>query len=390
MMILVKGTNMSSFTPQSAFSAIQPSTETVVKSTAMDVRGINLPSAPSQANSALAKFSNQDLERIRELKTKLVTLDRNAIATFPNSIQNEVAHLADEVLEHTKGKDYDVIGGRLTDIVILAKGIQPKQSTSLPIIGTFINNIRNSKERIMGKFNSASTQIDTIVHEVDQQSKIISSRLGMLDQLYQANIKQYHDLDLHIAATKLAIEEATRQTDAFAALLTPTSDPFDVQQVADARQQIVNMSKMLSNFERLSMAAVQAAPRIRSMQMTGTQLVDMFQTITSQVIPSWKRNFLDAIIIEEQARGAQLANVIADATNALERDNATRMREVTVAVAKQNQRGIVDLETLELVQSELITSIDEVNKINAEGQMARKQVSQRIDEMKQQLQLKLS
>lgn len=349
---------------------------------------------PSVANTALAKFNNTDLQQIGTLKQELLKLDPASVLSFGANVQDEMVKLADQILDHTKSNDVDFIGSKLTDIVVKAKGLNISNlngnKSNIPLIGTFINKFRANKERVMAEFNTVSEQIEKIVDEVAKNSQGLEKRLHVLEDMYQANTRQYHELDMHAAALRLAIEDMTQQTDAFAASLPANADPFDVQQVADARRQITNMDIMLSNFERLSLSAVQTAPSIRLMQQNGLQLIDKFKIARTHVVPNWKKQFAIAIMVDEQRKATELDTMLTDMSNETARQTATMLKTTSVAIAKANQRGVYDLATLEHVQNELISGIDEVIKVTEEGAKARKTVSTRAGEMKQQLQNKLA
>jgi uncharacterized protein YaaN involved in tellurite resistance len=352
----------------------------------------SLNGSPSVLNTAMAKYSSEGMAEIRKLKDQLVKVDPTALVAFGDDVQDRIADMADNMLQHSKSSDLDFVGDKLTNIIIAAKGINIgvlNQKSRLPVIGGWLDKFRNTKDRVVGQFDLATTQVEKIVNEVDVFSSGISKRLDIMEDLYEANMDQYHALDKLVLASRLAIEELQVETDAFVASLGPNPDPYDVQQVNDAKNYLVSLDMKASNFERLKMAAYQTAPAIRLMQQNGVHLIEQFKLVKAHVVPNWKRQFMVGMMVDEQARGAQLSTQINDFTNQMARDTATKLKQTSIAVAQQSQRGIIDLTTIEHVQSELISGIQGVFQITEEGAKHRKLVSNRVAEMQKELQTKL-
>jgi uncharacterized protein YaaN involved in tellurite resistance len=186
---------------------------------------INTANSPTAAKTALSKFNDNELQKIRTLKSQLVTTDAGKLFEYGTTIQTTFDKISDEVLGFAKCSDFDIVGDKLTQVIINVKQAQPGETSKLPFIGNWITKIRNSKERLQGQFASAADQVDRIVLEIDTIRDTISGRLPVLEQMFQANVQMYRDLEMHIQAGKIAIEEITNQTDAFAASLSDNPDP---------------------------------------------------------------------------------------------------------------------------------------------------------------------
>lgn len=358
-----------------------------------------IENASSSNTTSIAKTSKSinlttaDQIAVRALRQQLSKNDSNNLLSFGMGIQDEFAKMADELLEHTRAQDISFVGEHLTNVVVKAKGINIStmngNKSRIPVLGKYLDQMRNSRDRITSRFDTVSVQIEQSIGEVDKFCVGISARLKTLEDLFQANVREYKQLNLHIIAAKMAHEEISAETEAFIEVLPDNADPIDVQQIADAKRYLTNLSMTISNLERQSMAAVHFGPQVRMVQQEGLQLLDKFGMIKKFTIPSWKKNFALALTIDEHTRGAALANMIDDANNQFARDAATAQKQTSIAIAKSNQRGVFDLETIEHVQSEIITGMDELVKIVSDGDKERKAISNRLAEMKQELQLKL-
>lgn len=350
---------------------------------------------PAIATSAMVRrLTPNDQSVVLGLRQSLSKRDPNVLTNYGAAIPAEMSKMADTLLEHAKASDISFVGTKMTEVIAKAKGINVSalngNKSHVPFIGKYIDEFKNSRAKVTGRFDVVCKQIEHTVAEVDTFCAGITKRQIALEELYQANLREYHQLHLHIVAAKLHHEETQAEMESFAASLTAGADPFDVQQLADAKRYLTNLGITISNLERQEMSAVQFAPQTRLVQQGGAQLLDKFGMVKTFTIPSWKKKFALALTIEENKQGAALANLIDDANNEFARDTATALKQTSIDVAKANQRGVYDIETIEFVQAELISGVDEVVKITTQGDKDRETVSARLAQMKQELQLKLS
>lgn len=374
---------------------------TSAKETERDVFGkvavasnISINNVPSVINSsAMVKMDPQGLAEIRKLRDQLIHVNPTALTTYGDNVQDEVAKLADDMMAQTKSSDLEFIGSKLTDIIVQAKNINTQgisAKSKMPVIGGLINKFRLTKERVIGQFDSTAVQVEKIVTEVDAFTQKITTRLHTMGQLFDANQRQYYELDKLVLGARMALESLQRETDAFRASLGANPDPYDVQQLADAQNYMTSLEMKASNLEKIRHQALLAGPAIRIMQQNGINLIEQFKLVKTQVVPSWKRNFMLAIMLDEQERGVQLTNQISDASNQMAMQTASMLKQTSVNVAKANQRGVLDMQALEHVQSEMISSVTQVIEITQEGAKQRQAASQRISEMQNELQIALT
>lgn len=356
--------------------------------------GLGSTNVPAVAKSALlTKMSPADLGEIQKIRSKLSPRTAAALMEAIGGTPGDVDKIADQLLAHSKASDISIVGQKMTDIVVLAKSVNVSllnERSRVPLIGGWIDRMRNNKERVVAQFDSTSDQIMKIVQEVDTSVKKAQSNIQMLEKLYDANLAEYHNWEIQLAALQLEHEQIDAETVAFQKSLPDNPDPFDVQQVARAKQYLDDVSKAIANTEMMAMSCIQTAPQILAVQQGGNYLIDKFATVKRFTLPSWKKKFALSLTIDDNAKGAQLANMIDDANNEFARDIATKLKLSSVAAAKSSQRGVYDLATFEFVNSELIAGVDEVAAITQQGVKDREALSVRLIQMKQELQTKLS
>lgn len=352
---------------------------------------VDVQNVPSASRDALEKLDPSQLQRVRKMKSELLVINQNALVNFDSSIHNEITKLADETTSQTKSSDLDIIGDKLTNIIILAKGINVgvEPTSKIPLLGGMINKFRNTKERVAGQFDTVGEQITKIITEVDAMNVKLLSASKLQDQLFNLNAKQYKELDLMTISAKMALEELQAQTDDFIARMGETPDPFDVQQVNDAQAYMSSLDMKIHNWELLKASSFQLAPAIRQIQLNGLRLIERFKLVKTHVIPVWKRQFMVAVMVEDQAKGTALDTAITNASNEMSVRTATLLKQTSIDVARASQRGVLDMATIEHIQNELISGIDEVVSITKEGAQKRQEANRRLAEMQTQLQTKL-
>lgn len=377
---------MNGFSPQNArtVSSDAFSGLSIAKST--DVHNV-----PSVANTALAKLTEGELQRIAKMRAELLKGDQTTLVNFDASIHSEITKLAEEATNQIKSSDVDVIGDKLTNIIVMAKGmnvgVQP--ASKIPVLGGLLNKFRNTKERIIGQLDTVGDQITKVLAEVDPISDKLHKAAKLQETLFDLNVKQYKELELMVISGRMTIEELLAEINTFVDQLGDNPSQYDVQQINDARTYVDSLEMKVHNWEVLKMSSVQLAPTIRQIQMNGVRLIERFKLVRSQVVPLWKRQFMVAMMVDDQAKGAALDNAITDASNQMAIRTATMLKETSIAVARNSQRGILDMSTIEHVQNELITGIDEVVAIAKEGKHQRQVANARLAEMQTQLQTKL-
>ncbi len=313
-----------------------------------------------------------------------------AIHKLGTNSSSRIAQYSDNLLAQVKSEDLEGIGGKLQEVVILARDVNVKglisdnKMSRIPIIGSLINKFRDGKDRILIKYDTLGGQIEKLVTEIGTTQKRLGVRIHGLEQLYALNVEEYKSLDVYIIAGEVKLEEL--QDEVNLRKLSPSAkDPMESQAIANLVDVTERLEKRVHDLRTMQMISVQTAPMIRMIQSNNQRLIDKFNNLQELTIPSWKKQFTLAIALLEQQKAVDLTQKIDDTTNDIMKRNAELLKLNSVQTAKANQRSVVDIDTLQQVQQSLISTIDEVSKIQKEGEQARLTAVTQMQQMKKQL-----
>ncbi len=336
-----------------------------------------------------------DTAEIEALANGLDIMRRDQLSRFGRDAGQKSAGIADEMLLQVRAGDVDGLGSKLTEIVTQAQSLNlhalGEKRSRLPLLGGLIDKMRQRKDEIVSQFSSVQSNIERLMGEVTGMQRGLQARIDVLDQGFAAVKDEYRELGLHIAAGQMALgrlrgEIATGQSRAASAQLSGLQS----QELQDKIAAGDMLEKRMADMRVLQHSALQTLPMIRLVQTNNSMLIEKFHTVKELTLPAWKRQFMLALSLQEQRSAVQLAGTIDDATNAFLRENAQLLKTNTVATAQSNQRMVIDLSTLQEVQDTLLSTVQEVIKINQDGMKQRAGVADQLSQMREQLRLQLS
>lgn len=363
------------------FSDAKPATKATP---VMEVSSVALPvvaeQAPMRAPAAASVRAPAPLPATFDAPLRVVVSESDLAALGEKSTRR-VAAISEQLLGMVRGSSGDQFGVSLAQLVATAQQLDPKLLFDKSLLGKLKGLFVSAREQVKAQFRSVSGQLDALVGELDRSARTYEQRIRELDDMYAANGQEY-----------AALGEAVEQGNALLAALhdelarTPeTSDPMVAQEIADRRQLAARLEKRIDDLKRAQMIAMQTAPEIRLLQNNSRMLISKFQDIVAVTIPAWKKQFSLHILMEEQAKSAELVTAIDDATNAALRRNADLLRQNTGNIARANQRALVDMDTLEHVQKQLLGAFEDVQKINQEASAARAQTDAKLGALRDEL-----
>ena len=348
---------------------------------------------PSSAGGAVATIpatelqalglAPDDLPRIAELTRTLDLDDPATVFAFGGEATDAAAASADALLAQARSSDLDESGKVLTKVLAAARSVNLQgleKRSRIPIIGGLIDKLTLAKDKLVDEFSSASSQIDGLTNEIETLQATLTTRLGSLDQMYQEVAAEYKALGAHIAAGDLCLKQASAQ----AAL--PPASPLEAELRASRKESLQVLEKRIADLRVMQQSALQTLPAIRMIQANSRLQIDKFKTIRQLTIPTWKRQFMLALSLNEQRNAGQLGQRIDEATNAMLKRNAELLHTNSVEAAKSNQRLVIDVETLQQVQDTLLKTVQDVLQVQQDGVQARQQVAGQIGQMRTQLQ----
>ena len=340
-------------------------------------------------------LSLSDTADIEALANGLDITRRDQLSRFGRDTGQKSAGIADQMLLQVRAGDVDGLGGKLTEIVTQAQSLNlhalGEKRSRLPLLGGLIDKMRQRKNEIVSQFSSVQSNIERLMGEVTGMQRGLQSRIDVLDQGFAAVKGEYRELGLHIAAGQIALgrlrgEIANGQSKAAGAQL----GALQSQELQDKIAAGDMLEKRMADMRVLQHSALQTLPMIRLVQTNNSMLIEKFHTVKELTLPAWKRQFMLALSLQEQRSAVQLAGTIDDATNAFLKENAQLLKTNTLATAQSNQRMVIDLSTLQEVQDTLLSTVQEVIKINQDGMKQRAGVADQLSQMREQLKLQLS
>lgn len=351
--------------------------------------------AEESLTTSLVEFKNlapEILEKAREMAKSIQISDSQAVIQYAVGTQVKISQFADTILQEIRAKDAGYVGETMTNLLLRIKDINVDSLGSgnfwskIPLIGGLMDSVR----KFIARYEKLSVQIEKIVSDLDKARMNLLRDITMLDGLFQKNQEYLNELDVYIAAGALKLEELKSvELPKLEALAKTTQDPKDAQRLHDFNQLLNRFEKKLHDLKLSRMIAIQTAPQIRLIQNNNQVLVEKIQSSILNTIPLWKNQIVIAISLFRQQKSLKLQKEVTDTTNELLAKNSEMLKQGSLEVARESERGIVEIETLKRVNQDLISTIEETLKIQAEGRTKRQQAEQELTKLESELKTKL-
>ncbi|CEH30269.1 Toxic anion resistance protein TelA [Aneurinibacillus migulanus] len=343
----------------------------------------------------ISKLPEEDQKRIRELARQIEVKDSGAVLQYGVGLQGEISRFSDSVLDHVRAKDSGEVGQALTELMLKVKevdtdtlsGKKGSFLSKIPVLGSFVK----SGQKFVAQYEKLGTQIETITRQLDKANAQLLKDISLMDALYEKNREFVHQIDLYIAAGQLKLEELEREVMPELKRKAETSqDPADVQELNDMGQLINRLEKKIHDLVLTRTVTIQSAPQIRLVQNNNQVLVEKIQSSILTTVPLWKNQLVIAIGLHRQKQALQVQKQVADTTNELLLKNSELLKTNSIGIAKENERGIVDVGTLKKTQANLLETLEETLTIQQQGREKRKLAEAEIDKMQHELKEKLT
>ncbi len=310
--------------------------------------------------------------KVQSIKDSINLMDSSTPLTFGAPAQKEIAQFSDSILSKVRTKDSGQVGELLGDLVAKVKGFDVGEKKSfvskIPILGSLVE----KGENVLQGYEKLSVHVERIQAGLERSKVKLMEDVVMFDTLYEKNLSYFKDLQLYIRAGEEKLDEMRTVTlPKLKAQAAQKNDPMAVQVVADFEQSVDRFEKKIHDLKLSKTIAIQTAPQIRLIQNNDRVLIDRVQAAIYHTIPLWKNQMVIALGLSRQREVIEMQRAVADATNDLLRRNAELLKQNTVDTAKENERGIVDIETVKKVNEDLISTIEETMRIQQEGRQKR-------------------
>ncbi|MFC2154902.1 toxic anion resistance protein [Acidobacteriota bacterium] len=346
-------------------------------------------------DAELVDFSSMTAEEkkhVQEIVKQIDIEDSQAVVTFGLGAQKDISDFADSTLEKIRSKDSGYVGEVLTDLVEKVQEVDVDSLSESSIWSKipFLGSIKRKIKRFISRYSKLDDQIDKIVDELEKARMTLLKDITLLDNMFDKNQNYLRELDLYIAAGQMKLNELQQKTlPEMQAKAEASKDPVDAQKFRDFNQFLNRFEKKLHDLKLSRTIAIQTSPQLRLIQNGDQTLVEKIQSSILNTIPLWKNQIVIAITLFRQKKAIKLQKKVSEATNEILKKNAELLKQGAVDIAVETERGIVDMETLKKVNTDLISTLEEVMKIQEEGRAKRKQAEVELVQMEKELKDKL-
>lgn len=339
-----------------------------------------------EVEAAVDALSPEELEKVEQIKDSIDMTDSEALLTYGAPAQKKIAAFSDSVLAQVRTKDSGEVGQLLASLVTEVKEYDEKSQggflRKVPILGSLVNKTDNIKQG----YEKLSVQVERIAGALEQSRLKMMKDVVLFDRLYDENFAYFKELQLYIRAGEEKLEEMrTEMLPKLHAQAAAANDPMAVQVVADFEAGVNRFEKKLHDLKISKTIAIQTAPQIRLIQNNDKALIDRVQTAIYSTIPLWKNQLVIALGLSAQQKVLRMQQAVNNTTNELLKRNAELLKQNSIETAKENERSIVDVETVREVNEKLIQTIEDTVRIQQEGRAKRQAAEKELASIEDRL-----
>ncbi len=346
------------------------------------------PVAEAAADVQEVELTPEEQKMVDAFAEQIDVTNSALVMQYGAGAQQKVASFSEKALENVRSKDLGEVGNMISDVVTDLKSFDVNESDK-GVLGLFKKNA-NKLQSMKARYAKVETNINTISDKLENHQVTLLKDVATLDQLYEVNMNYYKELSMYILAGKqklkkieeVDIPELTRKAQ-------ESGSQADAQAVSDMTALANRFEKKIHDLELTRIISMQMAPQIRLIQNNDVLMADKIQSTLVNTIPLWKNQMVLALGIHHSEEAAKAQKEVTELTNKMLKENASKLKQASINVAKESERGIVEVETLKATNEQLISTLDEVLKIQTEGRQKRKEAEAELkkieDEMKKKL-----
>lgn len=337
----------------------------------------------------ISALSEAEQAAVRDFSGKIDVTDTEQIMNYGAAAQKNISEFSDAALGSVRTKDLGEVGDMLGDLVVELQGLNFAPEEKKGLRGLFkkaTNNIASMK----AQFDKAEVNVDRIVEALEKHEVVLMKDISMMDKMYGKNQEYMKELTMYIIAGKLKIEQLrNEELPKLVAHAQETGLPEDAQAANDFANLIGRFEKKIHDLELTRQISVQMAPQIRMVQNNDSLMVEKIRSSIVNTIPLWKNQMVLGLSMYHSEQAMKAQRDVTDTTNALLQQNAQALHQGSVNIARESERGIVDIETLKKTNEELIKTLDEVRQIQDAGRASRAQAEAELNKIEGELKRKL-
>ncbi len=332
-------------------------------------------------------LTEEEKKVVDDFASKIDITDSNVVMQYGAAAQKNIANFSENALNSVRTKDLGEIGEDLSSLVVELKSIGEPEKKG---VAGFFQKKKNDLEAMKAGYSKAEANVDKIVKNLENHQVVLMKDIAMFDQMYDLNLKYYKELTMYVIAGKKALNEArTNKLEELRKKAEETGAQEDAQAYNDYANLCNRFEKKIHDLELTRMISIQMGPQTRLLQNNDTLMLEKIQSSLINTIPLWKSQMVLALGIEHGRQATAAQNAVTEMTNSLLKKNADTLKIATIETAKEAERSVVDIETLKHTNEQLISTLDEVMKIQSEGAAKRKDAEAELGRIEGELKQKL-
>ena len=335
-------------------------------------------------------LSEEEKEMVANFTQQIDLRNTNAILRYGAGVQKKMADFSESALENVKSKDFGEVGDMLSSVVVELKSFDAEEEEKKGFFGNLFKKTENKLTSMKAKYAKAEDNVTQICKALETHQVVLLKDIAVLDKMYELNLSYFKELSMYILAGKKKLEQVrNEELTALIAKAEVSGLAEDAQAAKDLEGLCERFEKKLHDLELTRMISIQTAPQIRLVQNSNTMMVEKIQSTVVNTIPLWKSQMVLALGVEHSNQAARAQQQVTDMTNELLKKNAETLKMASIETAKASERGVVDMETLKQTNASLISTLDEIMKIQTEGREKRLAAEHELRQMEDDLKNKL-
>ncbi len=332
-------------------------------------------------------LTEQEKKAVNDFAKKIDIADTNLVLNYGVAAQKSVATFSENALSSVRNKDLGEVGETLSNLVVEVKGFGQEEKKGF---ASLFHKQKDKLELMRAQYGKAETSVNRIVSELEKHQVTLMKDIAMLDQMYELNLKYYKELTMYIIAGKKRLAEVrSGELEELRKKAEASGLAEYAQAYNDYAQKCERFEKKLHDLELTRMVSLQMGPQTRLLQNNDTLMVEKIQSSLVNTIPLWKSQMVLALGMEHSRQATAAQSAVTETTNELLKKNADMLKMGTIATAKEAERSIVDIETLQHTNEQLVSTLDEVVNIQREGAQKRKEAEVELGRIEGELKQKL-
>ena len=347
------------------------------------------PEVASTICQELANLSPEEQAMVKNFSEKIDITDTAMILHYGAAAQKHIADFSTSTLNNIRTKDMGDVGNMLSNLTVELRGFSFDETEKRGIFG-LLRRAKNRLALLKAQYDKAEANVNKIVSVLESHQVTLLKDIAMLDRMYQLNEGYFKELTMYILAGKQKLQRVREnELKELQAKATETGLPEDAQAAHDFANMINRFEKKIHDLELTRMISIQMAPQIRMIQNNDALMLEKIQTSIVNTIPLWKSQMVLAVSLYHSQQAMRAQRNVNEMTNELLKKNAETLKQGTVEIARESERGIVDIETLRHTNQNLIETLEEVRQIQVEGSKRRHEASQELGKIENELKQKL-